>query len=200
MNKRLILCFSVCTLLFTACGEDVYTPKPKGYFRLDFPEKKYLPYNGDCPFYFESPAYSKIILRPDAPSPCWFNLAYPQFNAQLHVSYKEVHDNLREYLEDSRTLTQKHIVKATDIKESLILNDSAKVYGLMYEVKGNVASSVQFYLTDSTKHFLRAALYFNNKPNPDSLAPVVQFLKEDIDHLIESFRWKDVNQENSIAN
>jgi len=177
-------------LLFASC-ESPYSPKPRAFFRIDLPEKKYQEIDMDCPFVFEIPVYSKIISD-DNPNTenCWFNIDFPKFHGRLHLSYKPVNNNIGKYLEDSRTLVYKHTVRATDIREEIIRDDSAKVYGLIYDIKGNVASSLQFYLTDSTHHFLRASLYFNAAPNSDSIAPVLNFVREDIYKMIESFEWK----------
>lgn len=190
-SKALITSLGILSVFLISCGEDVYTPKPTGYFRIELPEKNYLTYQDSCPFIFESPNYSRIAKRKDPQTSCWFNIEYPKCNAVLYCSYKPVQDNIDELFADSRTLVQKHIVKATDIKENRIENDSARVYGLLTEIRGSVASPIQFHLTDSTKHFLRASLYFNNKPNPDSLAPVLEFIQSDIEHMIETFKWKE---------
>jgi len=97
-------------------------------------------------------------------------------------------------MEDSRKLAYQHSVKAEAINEKLVKRDTAKVFGLLYDIEGlNTASSVQFFLTDSTNHFLRGALYFNLVPRNDSLSPVIKFIKKDITHLIETFKWKNEN-------
>lgn len=178
--------------LMTSCGgSGEATPRPIGYFRIDLPEKKYRPYEDACPFRFIYPAYSKVEPdnRPGA-EPCWMNIEYAQFKATLYLSYKPVKNNLDSLLEQSRALSMQQQVKANAMKESPVLNDSAKVYGLIYEFGGNTASALQFYLTDSTKNFMRGALYFYARPNADSLAPVYEFLKEDVYKMIESFKWK----------
>jgi gliding motility-associated lipoprotein GldD len=185
--------FVLALSLFSCTSEDdeASTPKPRAYFRITFPEKKYVKYDSVCPFTFEIPTYSKMEndKTPNA-EPCWLNLTFPSLNGTLHLSYKPVNGNAKALFEDTYTLASKHQIKASGIEEHLFNNDSLKVYGLMYEIEGNAASSVQFYLTDSTKHFLRGALYFNSVPNIDSIAPVIEFVKKDIYHLIETFRWK----------
>lgn len=186
------------TFVFTSCGDDddeVFTPKPKGYFRVDFPEKNYQLYDSTCPYSFEIPSYSFVNRdRHKGADPCWINVNFPKFNAQLHLSYKEIHNNLDTFLIDSRDLAIKHQVKATGLDETVIVRDSARVYGLVYDISGNTASNVQFYLTDSTKHFMRGALYFNAVPNIDSLKIVVDFLRQDVIHLIKTFKWKGVEE------
>lgn len=167
------------------------TPKPKGYFRIDLPEKKYATYQSpDCPFLFDLPVYARVLnYRDSVAEPCWKYMRYPQFNAEIFLSYKQVENNLNIYLEDARTLAYKHTVKADAIDETLVETQN-KVYGMIYDIGGNAASSVQFYATDSNHHFLRGALYFNVAPQPDSLAPVIKFLREDIVRMMTSLKWK----------
>ena len=183
-----ILFVSGCLLLVSCQGN--YTPKPRGYFRIDLPEKKYREYRGDCPFSFECPVYSEIENdRSRNAQPCWINVDYKQFKAKLHLSYKSVKEaSLNSLIEDSRMLVYKHTAKADAINETLIKNRN-HVSGMFYDLQGSTASSVQFYLTDSTTHFLRASLYFYSEPQPDSLAPVLDFLRKDVSHMIDSFRW-----------
>ena len=180
----------------SGCGGDDYTPKPRGFFRIDLPEKAYKKYDSICPFSFEYPVYSKVLPDLDNNAePCWIDVDYPRFKGRLNLSYKPVNGNLVQLLEDSRTLINKHIPKAEGIEEQLISNTQARVFGLVYEVQGTAAASpLQFVLTDSTHHFLRGALYFSVVPNNDSLAPVIDFIKQDISHMIASFKWKwDLN-------
>lgn len=194
MHKQLLLLtiFSFA-IIFNSCDDDdsAYSPKPRGYVRIDFPEKKYTTFETDCPFEFEIPAYSKMILnRTKNADPCWYNLEFACLKATLHLSYKPITNNLDKYLEDSHEIANKHQIKATGVDEIPVVRDSARVYGLVFDIAGNTASSVQFYLTDSTKHFLRGSLYFNAVPNTDSLKIVVDFLKKDILHLINTTSWK----------
>ncbi|MCG3166835.1 MAG: hypothetical protein POELPBGB_02618 [Bacteroidia bacterium] len=189
---------AVCCLLLTACyllpscGEEDYTPKPRGFFRIELPEKKYQNYQSDCPFTFEYPVYSSVENDTKGLSePCWINLNFPKFKGTLHISYKSVDGNVVQYLEDARELTNKHIAKASSIEETLINKPDKNVYGLIYNVEGSgAASPLQFFVTDSSKHFLRGALYFTVKPNNDSLQPVIKFIKEDVDRFISTFEWK----------
>ncbi len=143
------------------------------------------------PYTFEYPSYGKIVPDTDyITEPCWINIDFPEFDGKIHISYKEVNQNLNDFIEDSRTLTYKHTIKAEAIKETVYTNPERKVHGILYDIKGNAASSIQFYLTDSNAHFLRGALYFNVQPDRDSLAPVISFIREDIIHMVESFAWK----------
>lgn len=174
-----------------ACDSD-YTPKPRGYFRIDLPQHGYRKFDTVFPFTFEYPVYA--TLMPDnskMAEPYWINIRYNPFHATLHLSYKFVRGNLSQYLEDSRTLVNKHIQKASAITQREFTNPDQRVFGLVYDIRGSdAASSYQFYVTDSLSEFVRGALYFNLVPNNDSLAPVIDFLKEDIDHLIGTFKWK----------
>jgi gliding motility-associated lipoprotein GldD len=184
-----------CLMFIASCMNDDSTmPRRKGYFRIALPEKQYTTYSEECPFTFEYPVYAKVVkdTEPGA-QPCWLNVVYPAFHAKLYLSYKVVNGNLDKYLEESRSFAVKHEVKASAINEKDWTNASAKVYGLIYDIEGNAASNMQFYLTDSTTNFIRGALYFYSIPNKDSLAPVVNFLKEDIVHMVETFHWKKNN-------
>lgn len=191
MSSLMILLFLFFFASLTGCDED-YIPKQRAYFRITLPEKKYHKYDvAGCPFYFDIPDYSKVNPDTDRNAePCWYNIEFPMFKGTLYLSYKPVHGNLKKYIEDSRTLSMKHISRASGMHEEEIYSQEKKVYGVYYDVKGNAASSVQFYLTDSTSHFLRGALYFYAPPNPDSLAPVLSFVKEDVKYFLGTFSWK----------
>lgn len=189
-----LLPIAYCVL--PSCGsdsDDIQTPKPNAYFRIDLPEKKYTLFSDStCPFEFEYPSNYALVL-PDNDvnaEPCWKNIIYPHFGAEVNLSYKQIDNNLNKFLDDSWTLATRHQVKASGMPETPIWRDSAKVYGLMFEIEGNAASSLQFYVTDSTRHFMRGALYFFAHPNYDSLAPVIDFIKKDVERMITTLRWK----------
>ena len=190
------VCFFL--LMIASCNNSDPTPKPKGYYRIEFPAKNYREYTPDnCPFMFEYPTYAEIrrdstFFDRKTPNPCWLNLAFPQFNGTIHISYKPIgkDESLVKLIEDMHKMTFKHTVKAEYIDKRKI-EPKSDVTGLLYEVGGNAASSTQFFVTDSNKHFLRGALYFNTRPNEDSLAPVVKFVKNDIQHMVKTFRWTD---------
>jgi gliding motility-associated lipoprotein GldD len=179
-------------LILAASCRDDYSPKPRGYFRIDLPEKSFTRFDTTYPYSFEYPAYARLI--PDtrgASEPFWLNVDFPGFQGRIHLSYKKVDGNLATYLEDARTFVVKHIPKAESIEDSLIYRPEDRVYGLIYYIEGSqAASSCQFFVTDSTSHFVRGALYFNVSPNNDSLAPVIRFIESDIRHMIATFRWK----------
>jgi gliding motility-associated lipoprotein GldD len=191
---KLLFIFS-CVLVLTSCGDDedeIFIPKPKGYFRIDFPKKEYRVYDSLCPYSFEIPTYAFINNDKHlGADPCWLNINFPKYNAQIHLSYKVVTNNIDSLFSQSRDFVVKHQVKSTGIDETVIIRDSAKVYGLVYDISGNSASNVQFYVTDSTHHFMRGALYFNSVPNIDSLKIVVDYLRLDILQMIKTFKWKN---------
>jgi len=173
-----------------AC-EEVPIPKPLGYYRIDFPEKQYINYEGSCPFTFKYPLRSLLDTAINGKPDCWMNLHYPQYGATVHFTYSVVDGNLNKFIEDSRKLVMKHIVKANDIVEEVIIRDEHNVYGLTYDFEGNTATNYQFFITDSSKHFVRGSMYFNLPPNPDSLAPVNDYIKADLKKMITSFQWKE---------
>jgi gliding motility-associated lipoprotein GldD len=188
-TRRLSLAFVLLAII--SCEEE-YSPKPFGYHRIDLPEKVYVSRDFDCPFRFES--LNQTIVQKRDEKDCWFNLHYPEYGATIHLSYQKiVSEELNTHIEDSRKLAMKHIVKADDIKEQFFSNEAKKVFGLIYDMEGNVASNYQFFLTDSSEHFFRGAMYFNMRPNADSLQPVIGFIKTDLQYLIESFEWKPVD-------
>lgn len=191
-SLKLLVIGSLFILFLSSCDNKNYQPKPKGYFRIDFPEKEYVVLDTMRHYRFEYPVYSDIT--PDYLSPQekeWVNVEFPDYKGTVHISYKTIDDNLNEYLEDSYYMTTKHIARATGMRDSLIINPERNVYGLIYFLEGEgVASSLQFYLTDSVEHFMRGSLYFNVKTNNDSLAPVIDFITDDVKHLIETIEWK----------
>ncbi len=193
MKTKMIQFVSLLLIfLLVASCTDNYVPKPRGFFRIDLPERDYIVLDSIFPYVFEYPVYAIINSDPHAPDqPYWINIDFPRFKASVHLSYKNVNGDLSNYTEDAHALVMKHIPKASSIEEIRIDNPANNIHGLIYNIGGTgAASPYQFYITDSTKHFLRGALYFNTLPNNDSLAPVIEFLKEDIMHLLETARWK----------
>lgn len=189
---RLITLFFL--LLITAFCENAYVPKPKAYPRIELPEPQYIETKGGnwhCPFTFEYSIQSAITVDPRHENKtCWYNIYYPAFRATLHLTYFNLNNDLANHIEESRKLAMKHIAKASQIEESLVSQPTRNLSGMVYDFEGETASDLQFFLTDSTTHFLRGALYFNVAPNKDSLAPVIEYIKTDISHLINSFEWK----------
>ncbi len=182
----------VLVLFLAACSSD-YAPKPRGFFRIDLPKKSYENYSSGCNYSFKIPTYAAVWNDSSQhTNECWKNVVFPTINGRVHLSYYPVTSPklLIELMENARKLAFKHTVKADGIDESRINNPKHHVYGLYYEISGNTASSIQFFVTDSSKHFLRGALYFYTEPQADSLAPLIQFVKKDIDVMLESLEWK----------
>ena len=192
MGLKFLVLSSLLIALFSSCDSKQYQPKPRGYFRIDFPEKEYVRLDSMNYYSFEYPTYSTIT--PDYLSPQekeWINIEYPAHKGTVHISYKAVNDNLDAYLEDSYYMMTKHLSRAMGIRDSVVANPDRNVYGLVYFLEGEgVASPMQFYLTDSVNHFMRGSLYFNVRTNNDSLAPVIDFILDDVRHMIETIEWK----------
>ena len=212
-HKSSLLILWGILLIFMACNTN-YSSKKTGYFKIDFPEHKYQLYNNpDFPYQFEYPVYATIVkdstfFDRSPENPYWVNVDFPQFDARIFLSYKIIggkaivkvvqengsekdsvtYNDFDKLRNDAFTLTNKNNVVASSIKDSLFIT-SNKVTGIFFSVAGNAATASQFFVTDTTHNFLRGALYFNATPNADSLAPVQQFLKEDMLHLINSFKW-----------
>lgn len=190
-----LLC-AIGIAMLSSCNNE-YTPKPKAYPRVYFPKHEYKNFSKpDCPFQFDIPVYSavaddSVYFGGNNPNPCWLTVYIAPFNGTINLTYKEIDKNtsLQKLVEDAYKLSYKHTRKADYINELKIDNQNG-AGGLLYDVGGDAASNVQFFLTDSSKHFIRGALYFNNTPNSDSMAPVVDFVKEDLKQLLKSFRWK----------
>jgi gliding motility-associated lipoprotein GldD len=193
-SASIILIVGTVGILLTASCSNDFTPKPGGYFRIALPERKYILLDSVYPYKFEYPAYARITNDPLSPQEKnWINIEMPVFHGRIHISYKPLTDKalLVKYTEDTRTLALKHMAKASGIRNIAIADAGRKMYGLVYEINGmGAASPYQFYLTDSTRHFLRGSLYFDAVPNNDSLAPVIDFVKSDIQHLFETINWK----------
>ena len=195
MKNRIIIRIAALVIAAVAlsCNREAnYMPKPRGYFRIDLPEKAYTKVDTIERYSFECPEYAFLTYdrySPDEKN--WINIEMPQFKGSIHLTHKPVDGNMADYLEDVHTMVTKHLQKANGVRDSLIVNEEHKVYGLFIEMDGKgVATPMQFYLTDSTRNFVRGALYFNFKPDNDSMQPVIRFIREDIDHMIETFEWK----------
>jgi len=187
----IVIIFFMLLGSFGSCQND-YSPKPRGYFRIKFPAKTYREFNGACPFTFKYPAYATIEKdTAENAMPCWMNIVFPSFNARIYLSYYPVTSKkiFNQLVEDARTFAFKHTVRATAIDEALISQPEKNVYGILYTIDGNSASAAQFFLTDSTANYMRGALYFNEKPRLDSIQPVLDFIKQDIQVMIKSVRW-----------
>lgn len=187
-----LLLFLTTASLFSCGGDEELIARPKGYCVISFPKKEYQRYDSLCPFTFDYPMYAGIQpFRRDPSKTCWFDVVFPTFDATLHMSYENVKGNFVQHSEDQHTLAYKHTSRANGISEILVENPREKVWGIVYDIEGDAASNYQFHVTDSQTHFLRGSLYFNFKANADSVAPVLDFLKKDVMHLVETVKWKN---------
>lgn len=187
--KRLAIPFFSAMFLI-GCGDDPL-PKPKGYLRLEFPDATYQKTNTPLPFSFDKNELAKPISSLKSTEKAYgVDVEYPTLKGTIYLTYKKVNNNLDSLLRDAQNLTQKHTIKADEIKPKEYLNDERKVYGMLYEIGGDAASQSQFYVTDSINHFLSGSLYFYAKPNYDSIYPAAEYLKKDIKRIMETVRWK----------
>lgn len=199
MPRFLAKCrYGFCLLLLLSCGgggTDSYVPKPKSYPKIDLPSKQYNRVEKpDLPVVFEIPQYALLAADSNngVHTPGWYNVNFPQFDATLFLTYYpfDEWDLFDSLLYDTRKLVNKHLQKADDILERPTQSMNPLAKGLIYDIQGNTASNVNFYVTDSVGHFLRGALYFNHHTESDSIAPVLKFIEQDVYHLIKTIRWK----------
>ena len=188
MRKLVIL--YVVGLMMMACGK-VSSPKPYGYYRITTPDTAYTAFESQYPTYPYTFALSRnAVVQPRADEPYWINLYYPALDATVHCSYKPVRSNLRELTNDALEFVYRNASFANAIPEREYNHPEAQVYGVLFDLEGNTASSCQFFITDSTHHFFRASVYCNCPPNADSLAPVYEYLRKDVVKMVETFEWK----------
>jgi gliding motility-associated lipoprotein GldD len=172
-------------LLFTSCKDDVL-PKPPSQLRLDYPVAEYALFDNHCPLTFDMNA--EATIKEDGN--CGFSITYPKMKATIYLTYKNVNGDINKLLGDAQRLTYEHVIKADDILEQPYLNPNKKVYGMFYQVDGNAATNAQFYVTDSLKHFVTGSVYFYAKPNYDSIMPAADYIKNDMQRIMESVKWK----------
>ena len=187
MPKKQLTIFALFIVLFSvfSCKEEVL-PKLSSYLRLDYPEAKYVNFENECPFAFEM--NSDAVIKGE--KECGFTITYPKMKATIYLTYKPVNNDINKLLRDAQKLTYEHVIKADDILEQPYLNPSKKVYGMFYQVDGNAATNSQFYATDSIKHFVTGSVYFYAKPNYDSIMPAASYLRNDMQRLVETLKWK----------
>lgn len=182
-------------LFLTACQKnETSVPKPYGYHRIAVPDTSYIPFEqyqsamANYPYTFALSANAEVQVRDD--EPYWINIYYPSLDATIHCSYKTVQRNLRELTNDALEFVYRNASFANAIPEREYAHPEAKVYGVLFDLEGNTASSCQFFVTDSVRHFFRASVYCNCPPNADSLAPIYQYLRTDVTKMVETFEWK----------
>jgi gliding motility-associated lipoprotein GldD len=183
MLKNILLIFIV-GLLFSCSKEQ--KPKPYGELRLEYPKAKYQAFDA-CQYDFEVSDFAKIA---NAKNPCWYYIDYPGMKAKIFITYFPIHNDLSLHIRESEKMVYEHTIKASSIDTKTFNYPDRNVYGSFYELKGQTASNIQFYITDSTQHYVTGNLYFNTRPKPDSLAPAVKYIKNDLLHLIDTFKWK----------
>lgn len=186
MYRVLVVFFVLC---LSACQES-YVPKPRAYFRISFPDKNYAELEEDLPFSFEKTSYAELKIVRNQANQMWLNLSTPANKADIHLTYEVLHHDLAKHIEEARKLAYDHSIKADAIEEQLYINREKRVYGIVYRIKGNAASPMQFFLTDSTQHFIRGSFYIREIPNIDSIQPVIDFYDPDVVRLVETFEWK----------
>lgn len=190
-NFGLLRCFAACWLL-AACQQD-YSPKPLGYNRLNLPKPSYKSLPDSLPYTFEYSIHATLLDDSSTISErFWVEIYYPEIKANVHITYKPIQSKklLKEFLDDSYTLTSKHQIKAYAINEVISKTPSGKT-AVIAELEGEVPSQFQFTVTDSSKNFLRGALYFNTKVANDSLAPAIEYMKKDIMQMINTLEWRN---------
>lgn len=190
MKKHLVIVAGFMMIILS-CGEPSSTPKPRAYPRVEFPERDYTQLSReDCPFTFSFPTYAEVVNKGED-KPCWFDLHMPAFHARLHCSYIEMksREEYQDLVQDAFIIAAKINERANYMEEKRIRNKQG-VGGLLLTWTGPAASPVHFFMTDTTTHFFKAALYFDSKAEPDSLAPMVEFIRQDLDSLMASFQWR----------
>jgi gliding motility-associated lipoprotein GldD len=172
--------------LLASCGGEDAVPKPNAQLALNYPEASYKTLETDCSFSFDINTKANVKSKKD----CSMTINYPDMEGMVYLNYRAVDTNLRKLLIDGQKLSYTHNQMADAITEQPYINPNKRAYGMLYEVEGNAASNVQFYVTDSTKHFLTASLYFNREPYYDSILPAVDYIKQDMIKMMESLQWK----------
>ena len=192
-KNRIWIILSLVLIACCACNK-VSTPKPYSYFRIATPDTAYLPFVSqfsNYPYTFD--LSRNAVVQPVDNEPYWVNLYYPDLGATIHCSYKPVRRNLRELTNDALDLVYRNANFASAIPEQGYSHPEARVYGVLFDLEGNTASSCQFFVTDSVRHFFRASVYCNCHPNADSLAPIYNYLRKDVIKMVETFEWKRPN-------
>lgn len=188
MKKWVILI--IFAALAISCGDDPQ-PKPMGFLAMEYPQPKYELLEKKCPYIFEKNKWA-TAANPKGGNNCWLNLEYEHLKGTIFITYQPVTNNLDSLLRDAQKLPLQHTIKADAIQGDIYTNEYNKTYGMFYEVSGNAASQAQFYLTDSTEHFLTGSVYFRAQPNFDSILPAAAYLKQDMRHLMETVQWKNL--------
>jgi len=186
----MIVALGILLPVLAGCNKR-YVPRPYGYYRITLPDTAYAVFSErDWPYRFDLSSSAKVSYRTSPDEKYWIDIEYPMLHAKINCTYKPVSsDNFALLTSEAQKFVFKHATKASSIPEQYFEAPEKHVYGIFYELRGNTASPYQFVLTDSTHHFFRAALYFNNLPNQDSIAPVADYMQQDLRRMVESFEW-----------
>ncbi|QCX53876.1 gliding motility lipoprotein GldD [Elizabethkingia sp. JS20170427COW] len=184
MLQKIIFIFLLVILV--SCGQETQ-PKPYGELRLEYPKPHYKLFNSNSPFTFEYSDYAEIT---PAKKKDWYNLSYKKMKANVFITYFPIHNDFNLHLKEAEKMVYEHTIKASAIDTQSFSYPNHNVFGNFYQLQGQTASNIQFFVTDSTKHFVTANLYFNSRPKPDSLAPAIAYIKKDLEHMISTFKWK----------
>lgn len=195
-NNNILICFALAAMLFAGCGGGDYTPKPQAYIRIDMPEHSYTVCDtAVLPFTFEVGDAVELNHKKNTAGEVWLDLNYPQWDGVVYLTYRRLHSpaDLRGQIDTSSRYLEQHYQFASGVEEQGYSDPDNRVFGTVNYLRGNkVASTCQFWLTDSTRNYLRGALFLNRIPNNDSLAPVLNYIQEDIEHLVETLRWRNI--------
>lgn len=195
MKQILVILSAV--LLLASCRPETYIPKPRGYYRVDYPKREYQAFTqGGFPFVFEYPVYATInkdtaSLNEAPENPYWLNIDYPTLGGQVFLTYKEIKPDqtYEQLITDAYKMSYFHDKRADYINDEGFSYPDRKVFGSFFHVGGDAATNYQFFVTDSSKHFIWCSLYFNVTPNKDSLAPIAAFIRKDMDHMVQTLKW-----------
>ena len=190
--QKLLVVTALLSVLIISCDDSITIPKPPTYLRLNLPEHEYVEFSDDCPYQFEAPKIFTVKSVTDEKGnlTCHKDIDLGPLNGTIHFSYIKMENPLEDYINFALNKVDEHKVKATAIEDSLILRPEDKVYGTFFELQGDVASPFQFYLTDSTSRFISGVVYLNAAPKYDSLRPSLEYLKVDLHHMMNTFKWK----------
>lgn len=186
MTRFFILLICLCW----SC-QDVNVPKPKAYLSLEYPNANYQNIEPQLPFTFDKNKLSTVETISKNKKKLGLNLNYPSLNATVYLTYNTLNNNLKNYISEAESITQKHSKIAREVSERVFKNEQTNVYGKLFDLKGPVASQIQFFVSDTKKHFISGALYFSARPNYDSIFPAVDYVKNDVIRIMESLQWKN---------
>ena len=186
--RKLII--PLMALLLFACGEDTFIPKPPTYLRLELPDHTYENYKDSCQYSFDLPSIYTVEKAPISDGEaCHRRIQLGPLNGTIYFRHWDMTQSLAYYVNNANDEIDRHKGKARSVEDNRIIRDQDDVYGTLFHLKGDVATPFQFYLTDSTDHFVYGEVLFNSAPNYDSLKPSLDYLRQDLDQLLETFKW-----------